>query len=137
MLHRNGTIDFESFRGEKPYKASVAYNQSKLANLLFSNELARRLDGTGVTSNAVHPGAIATNITRDLPWIARKLVGFMFKGVEHGAKAPVLLATDPTLETATGRYWKELEEQTPSDEAQDVEIARRLWDESARFCGLA
>lgn len=137
MLHTNGTIDWDSFRGEKPYKSSVAYNQSKLANILFSNELARRLEGSGVTSNAVHPGAIATNITRDLPWIARKLVGFMFKGVEYGAQAPVMLVTDPDLEGVSGRYWKESSERSPSEEARDPEIAARLWEESARLCGLA
>ncbi len=137
MLHRKGAIDFESFRGEKPYKASVAYNQSKLANLLFSNELARRLEGTGVTSNAVHPGAIATDIVRDMPWIARKAVGFMFKGVEEGAKGPLMLACDPGLEGATGRYWMETTEKQPSDDALDEALAKRLWDESCRLTGLA
>ena len=136
QLHARGSIDFESFRGEKPYKASAAYNQSKLANLLFSNELARRLEGTGVTSNAVHPGAIATDITRDLPWIARKLVGLMFKGVEHGAKGPLLLATDPALAQASGRYWLETEEQEPSSDALDPALAARLWQVSAAACGL-
>ena len=137
MLHKNGTIDFESFRGDKPYKASEAYNQSKLANLLFSNELARRLEGTGVTSNAVHPGAISTDITRDMPWIVRKLIGFMFKGVEHGAQGPVMLVADPALAGATGRYWKETDEQEPSDEARDAAIAAKLWQVSAEACGLA
>jgi NAD(P)-dependent dehydrogenase (short-subunit alcohol dehydrogenase family) len=137
MLHTKGTLDFESFRGEKPYKASVAYNQSKLANLVFSNELSRRLAGTGVTSNAVHPGAISTEITRELPWIARKLIGFVFKGVAFGAKGPVLVATDPTLADVSGRYWKETAETAPSEEALDAAVASRLWEESARFCGLA
>jgi NAD(P)-dependent dehydrogenase (short-subunit alcohol dehydrogenase family) len=136
MLHTKGSIDFESFRGEKPYKAGVAYNQSKLANLLFSNELARRLEGSGVTSNSVHPGAIATDITRDVPWIARKLIGFIFKSVEHGAKAPVLLASDPSLSGATGRYWKESEEQQPSPDALDPDLAARLWEMSSEVCGL-
>ncbi len=136
MLHTQGTLDFESFRGDKPYKASAAYNQSKLANLVFSNELARRLEGTGVTSNAVHPGAISTDITREMPWIARKIVGLIFKNVAHGAKAPVMLATDPALSDASGRYWKEMTEKSPSDEAQDSAVGKRLWDESARLCGL-
>jgi NAD(P)-dependent dehydrogenase (short-subunit alcohol dehydrogenase family) len=137
MLHTKGTLDFESFRGEKPYKASVAYNQSKLANLVFSNELSRRLAGTGVTSNAVHPGAISTEITRELPWIARKLIGFVFKGVAFGAKGPLLVATDPTLADVSGRYWKETAETAPSEEALDPAVGSRLWDESAQFCGLA
>ncbi len=136
MLHTKGTLDFDSFRGEKPYKATDAYNQSKLANLSFSNELARRLEGTGVTSNAVHPGAIATEITRDMPWIARKVVGFIFKNPEAGAKGPVMLATEPTLADATGRYWKETDEKTPSEEARDPAVGKHLWDVSAEYCGL-
>ncbi len=137
MLHAKGCIDFESFRGEKPYKASTAYNQSKLANLLFSNELARRIEGTGVTSNSVHPGGIATDITRDLPWIARKAVGFMFKGVEEGAKGPLMLASDPDLANANGRYWLETTEKTPSADARDPALAARLWEVSEQACGLA
>jgi retinol dehydrogenase-12/retinol dehydrogenase-13 len=137
MLHTQGTLDFDSFRGEKPYKASMAYNQSKLANLVFSNELARRLEGTGVTSNAVHPGTIATEITREMPWIARKLVGLIFKGVALGARGPMLVSTDPALVDTTGRYWKETTETAASAEALDPAVASRLWEESARFCGLA
>jgi len=136
MLHAKGSLDFESFRGEKPYKASAAYNQSKLANLVFSNELARRLEGSGVTSNAVHPGGIATDITRDLPWIARKAVGLMFKSVEEGARGPVMLAADPELADANGRYWAETREKTPSEDARDPELAARLWEWSERACGL-
>ena len=137
MLHAKGSIDFESFLGQKRYRASVAYNQSKLAYLLFSIELARRLEGTGVTSNAVHPGAVATDITRELPWIVRRIVGFMFKGVEEGAAGPVLLASAPELADATGRYWKETTEETPSDDARDLALAARLWELSERACGLA
>ncbi len=137
MLHAKGSIDFESFRGERPYKASAAYNQSKLGNLLFSNELARRLEGSGVTSNAVHPGGIATDITRDLPWIARKAVGLMFKGVEEGARGPVMLAADPELAEASGRYWKETKESTPSADARDEALAARLWAWSEEACGLS
>ncbi len=137
MLHKRGAIDFESFRGEKPYKASVAYNQSKLGNLLFSNELARRLEGTDVTSNAVHPGAIATDIVRDMPWIARKAVGFMFKGVDEGAQGPLMLTCDAELDGKTGRYFMETTEKRPSDAALDEALAKRLWEESARLTGLS
>jgi NAD(P)-dependent dehydrogenase (short-subunit alcohol dehydrogenase family) len=136
MLHARGKIDFDSFRGEKRYRAQTAYGQSKLATLLFSNELARRLEGTGVTSNAVHPGAIATDITRDMPWIARKFVGLVFKSVEHGARGPVRLATDPALAGVSGRYFFETEEKEPSADALDRDLAARLWDESAAACGV-
>lgn len=136
MLHARGDLDFDNLRGEKPYKAQPLYNQSKLANLLFSNELARRLDGTGVTSNAVHPGAIATDIVRDNAWLVRKIVGLVFKSVEHGAKGPTKLASDPTLETTSGRYFFETEEKEPSEKARDPQLAARLWDFSAEACGV-
>ena len=70
------------------------------------------------------------------PWIARKIVGFIFKGVEYGAQAPLMLATDPTLTETTGRYWKEGNEQPPSAEARDAALAARLWETSALACGL-
>jgi hypothetical protein len=85
----------------------------------------------------VHPGGISTDITRDMPWVVRKLIGLAFKGVEHGARGPVMLATDPDLSEATGRYWLETEEKQPSSDALDRALAARLWDESAKACGLA
>jgi retinol dehydrogenase-12 len=136
-LHTKGKLDFESFRGEKPYKSSPAYNQSKLANLIFSNELARRLEGSGVTSNSVHPGAISTEITRDLPWIVRKGIGLVFKSVEEGVQGPLMLATDPALADATGRYWEQTEEKTPSEAAQDPALGARLWEFSEQACGIS
>ena len=71
-----------------------------------------------------------------MPWIARKIVGLICKNVAHGAKAPVMLATDPALTDASGRYWKEMTEKSPSYEALDSAVGKRLWEESARLCGL-
>ena len=78
MLHQKGAIDFESFRGGGRYSAQKAYGQSKLANVLFALELAERLKHTSVTSNVLHPGGVATDIVRDMPWLIRKLLGLIF-----------------------------------------------------------
>ena len=72
-----------------------------------------------------------------MPWIVRTLIGFVFKGVERGAQGPVMLAADAGLADASGRYWLETEEKQPSDDARDPALAKRLWDESAKACGLA
>jgi retinol dehydrogenase-14 len=77
-LHKKAGLDFDTFKGFDKYSAQTAYNQSKLANVLFAVELAERLEGTGVTSNVLHPGAVATDIIRDLPWLVRKLIGLAF-----------------------------------------------------------
>ena len=84
-LHKNGAIDFESFQGEKKYSAQLAYGQSKLANVLFAVELAERLKGSGVTSNLLHPGAVRTDIMRQMPKLIRWLVNLSFISVEEGA----------------------------------------------------
>ena len=77
-LHKKGAIDFDSFRGVTKYNSQRAYGQSKLANVLFAVELAKRLEGTGVTSNVLHPGGVNTDIVRDLPWLIRKILSVIF-----------------------------------------------------------
>jgi NAD(P)-dependent dehydrogenase (short-subunit alcohol dehydrogenase family) len=137
MLHAGGTIDFENFRGEKGYDATRAYRQSKLANVLFSNELARRTRDRGVTSNALHPGGVRTAIMRDAPvWMAL-LMQVVGSSAETGARTPIWLATSPEVEGATGGYYVACKRREPGKLAQDPELARRLWDESARTVGVA
>ena len=96
MLHKKGEIAFDSFRGYEKYNSSVAYNNSKLCNVLFALELASRCSSSGVTSNVLHPGAqptasaVSTDIVRDLPWIVRKFIGMIFMSPEKGAKTTVI-----------------------------------------------
>lgn len=136
-LHSKGTLDFESFKGAEKYSPTVAYNQSKLANVLFAKELAVRLEGTGVTSNVLHPGAVATDIGRDLPWLVRKLLGVMFIAPEKGAKTTIMLASDPQLEQTTGVYYDQCERAEYSNLADDAALRTRLWDVSAVAAGVA
>ncbi len=135
-LHAKGKIDFDSFRGMAKYDAQAAYGQSKLANVLFSAELAARLEGSGVTSNALHPGGVATDIVRDLPWVVRKLLGFIFISPEEGAKTTIMLASDPELDDVNGAYFDQCRRREPSPLAQDESLRTRLWDVSAELAGI-
>lgn len=135
--HFKGTMDFEDLGCERGYQILRAYGRSKLANVLFASELARRLTGTRVTSNSVHPGRVATNIWTGAPRWAQPIITYWlsrtFIAVEHGAAPLVALATRPDLSEATGRYFDRLTEAAPSPSAQDLELATRLWHESERM----
>jgi retinol dehydrogenase 14 len=135
----NGTIDFADLQGEKGYKGTKAYSQSKLANVLFTYELARRLEGTGVTANCLHPGAVRTNFGSG----SSGIFGFMVRALrplmvspEKGAETSIYLASSPEVEGVSGRYFVKKAEARSSDESYDERIARRLWEVSAELTNL-
>lgn len=138
--HRKATLDFDDLGLERGYGIMRAYARSKLANVLFANELARRLAGTGVTSNSLHPGAVATNIWSGAPIWAKPLIFLLFRpsfvSVEKGAETIVQLAASPELEGVTGKYFEEGRMVDPAPLARDEALAQRLWDVSARMVGL-
>ena len=136
MLHKKGEIAFDSFRGYEKYNSSVAYNNSKLCNVLFALELASRKVGSGVTSNVLHPGAVSTDIVRDLPWVVRKIIGMMFMSPEKGAKTTVMLASDPSMEKETGNYYDQTKLDECSPLGHDKELRKSLWDQSAELVNL-
>ncbi len=127
-------IDFDNLRGEQAYDAGEAYGRSKLANALFSLELARRLQGSGVTSNVIHPGLVHTNIARTAPAIIRKgfdWVGpWIAKTPQQGAATQVYVATSPLLEGVSGAYFEDCNPVTLSGTHHmfDAAMARQLWD---------
>jgi NAD(P)-dependent dehydrogenase (short-subunit alcohol dehydrogenase family) len=133
--HRRGTLDFDDLGYEKGYGIMRAYTRSKLANVLFANELARRLAGTGVTSNSLHPGSVATGIWSGAPWWAKPIIQLLlrpfFISAARGAATIVRLACDPALADVSGRYFEEGVEMAPAPLALDEPLARRLWDVSA------
>ena len=129
-LHKKGALDFESFKGVAKYNSQKAYGQSKLANVLFAVELAKRLEGTGVTSNVLHPGGVDTDIVRDLPWLVRKIIGMVFISPEEGAKTTIMLASDPALTEVTGKYYDQCQEAQVSSLADDATLREKLWQES-------
>jgi NAD(P)-dependent dehydrogenase (short-subunit alcohol dehydrogenase family) len=136
MLHKKGELDFGAIRGYEKYSSQKAYNASKLCNVMFALELAKRLEGTGVTSNVLHPGAVATDIVRDLPWIMRKIVGLMFIDPEKGAQTNIMLASDPALDGVSGKYYDQCELAAYSPQADDEVLRQRLWDLSTELVGL-
>jgi NAD(P)-dependent dehydrogenase (short-subunit alcohol dehydrogenase family) len=133
--HRRGRIDFDDIHGERRYSGLGAYTQSKLANLLFTRELARRLSGTGVTANAAHPGVVATRLLFE-GFGPLRLLGPFLKTPEQGARTIVHVASAPALERLTGLYFIDGESARPSARARDDDTARRLWDLSARLTGI-
>ena len=136
-LHQKADgIDFTSFRGFEKYSGQAAYNQSKLANVLFAMELAKRLEGSGVTSNVLHPGAVNTDIIRDLPWLIRKVIGLIFSSPEKGAETTIMLASDPALAEVSGRYYDQCQPAGCSPLAEDATLRERLWNESVQAVGL-
>jgi NAD(P)-dependent dehydrogenase (short-subunit alcohol dehydrogenase family) len=116
-----------------------SYGRSKLALNLFTNELARRLEGSGVTANALHPGAVRTHIwahSGAFSPLVRVASLFMI-GPEEGAKTTVYLASSPEVEGATGKYFEKCRAKQPSRESCDAKLAAQLWDISLRMTGLA
>jgi len=135
-------INFDDLQSEKGYIGKQAYAQSKLANILFTHELSRRLEGTGITVNALHPGGVATNFCRNNGWIswlkhitahilARNLVG-----PAEGAKTSVYLATSQEVEGISGKYFSDQKQVPSSDASYDKEAAKRLWNVSLELTGL-
>jgi NAD(P)-dependent dehydrogenase (short-subunit alcohol dehydrogenase family) len=136
--HRGTSIDFDDLNAETSYNGLHAYAQSKLANILFTHELARRLENEGVLANAVHPGVVNTNIWRGPGWVARiaRLFSWLYKRPEEGARSVVYLAASPEVAGITGQYFKETEVVNPSPEAYDEKAEARLWKVSREMTGL-
>lgn len=140
--HYKGKIDFETFTRKKSYFVMRAYEQSKLANVLFTNELAERLKGTNVTANSLHPGFVKTQIgNKNASWysslfwtIATKLGAI---SVEDGAKTSVYLASSTEVKNITGKYFDKCTEKKPSALALNKELGKKLWKKSEELCPLS
>lgn len=111
------------------------YARSKLANVLTSRELGRRLEGTGITTYAVHPGVVATDIWRRVPWPLRSLVKLFMVSEEEGAKTQIWCATAPELADHTGRYYVKCREAPLEGLGDDDDLARDLWERSIAWTG--
>jgi NAD(P)-dependent dehydrogenase (short-subunit alcohol dehydrogenase family) len=134
-----GKIRFHDLQLERGYRVMKAYSQSKLANMLFTFEIARRLEGTGVTVNALHPGLVRTKIGRNNGFLARAFLPFVFWAAltpEEGARTMVYLAASPEVEWVTGRFYIKQKEARGASAAYDTDAARRLWEISAQLTGL-
>jgi retinol dehydrogenase-14 len=138
--HASGRIDFGDLQGERNYSGQRAYSQSKLANVMFTYELARRLEGTGVTATVCHPGVDRTSFGAEdqaahMAGMIRVARLFM-KTPAQGAATPVYLACSPEAEGVTGRYYANRKPQTSSKASYGTTAAARLWQVSAGLTGL-
>ena len=134
--HKYGKIDISGWVIGSDYSAFGAYANSKLANVLFTYELARRLEGTGVTANCLHPGAVGTNLFRGLPKLLQALIALVTMGPERGARTSIYLAGSPDVEGVSGKYFARRREEKSSDASYDRDAARQLWEVSQELTGL-
>lgn len=135
---RHGRIRFDDLQGERHWSGIRAYNQSKLANALFTRELARRLESSGVTANCVHPGVVRTNLGLDSRLF--RIMSVFFKpfllSPEEGAATPVYVAAAPELEGISGKLFIKKQEALLPERARDEVVATRLWEASAELTAL-
>jgi len=135
-----GALNFDDLQGEKRYSVTRAYGQSKLANILFTRELARREADTGVTANAFHPGFVGSDFSKNNGRIATLLMtlGRPFaRSPEKGAETGVYLCSAPSLVGQSGGYWTDMKQVAPAAYARRDADAARLWEISERLTGLA
>jgi len=139
--HTMGRIDFDDLQGERSYSGSRSYNQSKLANVLFTHELARRLVGSSVTANALHPGVVRTSFGADDPGVLQRwFVPFIrpfLKSPAQGAATSIHLASSPAVEGISGGYFADRRSKRSSGASRDAAVAARLWRVSADLVGVA
>ena len=137
--HQGAQIDFDDLAGSR-YRAWRAYGRSKLANLLFTYELARRLEGTPVTANALHPGLVGTNLLANngrIGALLKVFLGFGGTSPREGAQTVVYLASSPEVTGITGQYYVKQKPVQSSRASYDTGAARRLWEISAELTGLS
>jgi NAD(P)-dependent dehydrogenase (short-subunit alcohol dehydrogenase family) len=137
--HRGATLDFDDLQATRRYSAMGAYGRSKLANILFTRNLAKRLEGTMVTATCLHPGFVRTSIGRDLPVIPRSIFRFIslfIRSPQKGAQTIVYLASSPQVQGASGGYYFDCRLTPPTPAAQDDAAAEQLWQVSEKLVGM-
>ncbi|KAJ9586334.1 hypothetical protein L9F63_020042, partial [Diploptera punctata] len=144
IAHRTGDMDFDDLNWEKSFNTTKSYGRSKLANILFAKELARRLEGTEVTTYALHPGVVSTELARNFDkgyfrgatWIWNTVISLFIKSPQQGAQTTIYCAVEESLSKESGLYYSRSGDKVPTAIARDGEVAKRLWTESAKMVGL-
>lgn len=140
-MYKYGKLDLTDLQSEKSYGVTAVYSQSKIANILFTKELAKKLEGSGVTVNALHPGVVATNIVGENPvgfwtraffFVARPFT----KSASQGAATSIYLSAAQEIEGVSGEFFDNCRKVGVSAALEDVDLARKLWEESDRLTGV-
>ncbi|XP_017014767.2 retinol dehydrogenase 13 [Drosophila takahashii] len=145
IAHRLGRIKRDDLNSEKSYDRKMAYCQSKLANILFTRELSKRLGGTGVTVNALHPGVVNTELFRNTPFLGSKLgkliiapfIWIFIKTARNGAQTSLYAALDPSLKNVSGKYFSDCKQKHVGSAAQYDDDAEFLWAESEKWTSIS
>ncbi|XP_025192053.1 retinol dehydrogenase 12-like isoform X2 [Melanaphis sacchari] len=144
LAHVFGSINFKDINHDTGYSPAIAYSQSKLANVLFSKELSRKLEGTGVNVYSLHPGIIFTELTRTLEqvyfpgmlFLGRIILYPWAKNPKQGAQTTLYCSIDEKTAAETGLYYSDCKVKQPSASARDPELAKKLWETSIEMVGL-
>ncbi|GFR73788.1 retinol dehydrogenase 13 [Elysia marginata] len=142
VVNKFGTIDFDNLNAEKSFKFKDRYFDSKLAQILFTRELALRLEGTGVTVNALHPGSVATNLLRNVFFLIRipveLFVKFFCRTAEEGAQTSIYLAVSEEVTDISGKYFVDcdIKENEANPLSRNKDVAKQLWEVSEQLTGL-
>ncbi|KAL4238819.1 hypothetical protein ACF0H5_003526 [Mactra antiquata] len=142
LAHTRGKINFDDINSEKKYHPGVAYSQSKLANVLFTRELSKRLEGTNVTANSLHPGVILTELGRHMKFTLWKkllvypMLPLFMKTPNQGAQTNIYCAVAEELDTVSGKYFSDCAVDEEAEQAKDDDVASRLWTLSEQMVGL-
>jgi len=144
LAHEQGAMQWDDINYEKtPYDAMKAYSQSKLANILFTKELAKRGEGSGVTAYALHPGVVATELGRHVGDTFGAIGSCIFgcvrplvKTPENGAQTSIFCAVDESIADHSGRYYSDCKEKRPKPQAENMDDAKRLWELSEQLTGI-
>ena len=139
--HKGAVINFDDIQFKEKYSGWKAYQQSKLANIMFTYELARRIQGSGVTANALHPGFVRTNfleVFNDAPagWLIRSVANVIALSPEKGARTSIYLASSPEVEGVSGRYFVKEKPVVSSPQSRDQAAWERLWRLSVEMTGV-
>jgi NAD(P)-dependent dehydrogenase (short-subunit alcohol dehydrogenase family) len=138
-LHARAEINFDDIQNKKSFSGFSAYGQSKLMNVLFTYELARRLEGVAVTANALHPGVVSTGFGHNNGRFVSALMSlfqFFGKSPEQGAETSIYLASSPEVKGITSKYWDDKQQKCSSETSHDKAAQKQLWEISEEFTGL-
>ena len=135
-----GRIEFDDLQGDRKYSGQRAYSQSKLANIMFTNELARRLEGTGVTATSLHPGVVRTNFGAEDPaWyfaVTSRAARLLLKNPAQGARTSIYIASSRDVDGVTGKFFVNCTPRTANKLAYDIDMNARLWQVGAELVGM-